>query len=90
MTQLPTWFNEMQTQAKALMPSLKLPKADRTNIKNWEFDFIESQKTVSYKENEIPTFCFTFSMMKMSKMLLLYVMELWFIKNYQIHLMELS
>ena len=55
MTQLPTWFNEMQTQAKALMPSLKLPKADRTNIKNWEFDFIESQETVSYKQNEIPT-----------------------------------
>ena len=46
MTQLPTWFNEMQTQAKALMPSLKLPKADRTNIKNWEFDFIESQTKV--------------------------------------------
>ncbi|MBQ8994065.1 MAG: Fe-S cluster assembly protein SufD [Turicibacter sp.] len=55
MTQLPTWFNEMQTQAKALMPSLKLPKADRTNIKNWEFDFIESQETLSYKQNEIPT-----------------------------------
>ena len=55
MTQLPTWFNEMQTQAKALMPSLKLPKADRTNIKNWEFDFIDSQETLSYKQNEIPT-----------------------------------
>ena len=55
MTQLPTWFNEMQTQAKALMPSLKLPKADRTNIKNWEFDFIEGQSKISYKENEIPT-----------------------------------
>ena len=37
------------------MPSLKLPKADRTNIKNWEFDFIESQTHSSYKENEIPS-----------------------------------
>ena len=34
MTQLPTWVNEMQSKALAAMPSLKLPKADRTNIKN--------------------------------------------------------
>ena len=37
MTQLPTWVNEMQSKALAAMPSLKLPKADRTNInrKGW-------------------------------------------------------
>ena len=54
MTQLPTWVNEMQSKALAAMPSLKLPKADRTNIKNWAFDVIEAQAPVSYKENEIP------------------------------------
>ena len=52
MTQLPTWVNEMQSKALAAMPSLKLPKADRTNIKNWAFDVIEAQAPVSYKENE--------------------------------------
>ena len=54
MTQLPTWVNEMQSKALAAMLSLKLPKADRTNIKNWAFDVIEAQAPVSYKENEIP------------------------------------
>ncbi|MBP3908749.1 MAG: Fe-S cluster assembly protein SufD [Turicibacter sp.] len=54
MTQLPTWVNEMQSKALVAMPSLKLPKADRTNIKNWAFDVIEAQAPVSYKENEIP------------------------------------
>lgn len=55
MTQLPNWFKEMQEQALAAMPSLKLPKADRTNIKNWTFDTIEAPSEVLYKENEIPT-----------------------------------
>ena len=55
MTQLPTWFNEMQAQALATIPTLKLPTADRTNIKNWGFDAIEAQSPVLYKENEIPT-----------------------------------
>ncbi len=55
MTQLPTWFNEMQAQALATIPTLKLPTADRTNIKNWGFDAIETQSPVLYKENEIPT-----------------------------------
>lgn len=54
MTQLPTWFKEMQEQAKTLVPSLGLPKADRTTIKNWAFDTIEAASQVNDKENEIP------------------------------------
>ena len=54
MTQLPTWLKQMQTEAKSLMPSLKLPKADRTNIKNWEFEAIKAQTSSTYK-NEIPS-----------------------------------
>ena len=54
MTQLPTWLQQMQTEAKSLVASLKLPQADRTNIKNWEFEAIESQTPSTYK-NEIPS-----------------------------------
>ena len=54
MTQLPNWFKEMQEQAKTLVPSLKLPKADRTTIKNWAFETIEVGSEVNDKENEIP------------------------------------
>ncbi len=54
MIQLPTWVQQMQTEAQSVMPSLKLPKADRTIIKNWAFEAIEVQTPSTYN-NEIPS-----------------------------------
>ncbi len=54
MTQLPTWLNEMREQASSIMPTLKLPKADRTNIKNWTFEAVEVSSPSKYPQNEIP------------------------------------
>ncbi|MDE5978049.1 MAG: Fe-S cluster assembly protein SufD [Turicibacter sp.] len=53
MTQLPTWFNEMQSEVLAKIPSLQLPKADCTTIKKWNFDTIKAQENLSYTESEI-------------------------------------
>lgn len=54
MTQLPTWLNEMRDHASAMMPTLKLPKADRTNIKNWDFEAVEASSPSRYIKNQIP------------------------------------
>lgn len=54
MTQLPTWLNKMREQAASIMPTLKLPKADRTNIKNWAFEAVEASSLSKYTQNQIP------------------------------------
>ena len=47
MTKLPTWLKPIYEQVEKEYSALELPKAEKTHIKNWDFEGLETVNTVS-------------------------------------------
>jgi len=50
MTKLPTWLQPIYEQVKTEYATLALPKADKTQIKDWDFENIETTNTLASQE----------------------------------------
>jgi len=50
---IPDWITPIYEQIKAEYPALLLPKAEKTNIKNWDFESLQLTNPIIY-ENKVP------------------------------------